>query len=473
MEKVAFIQDQVKTWRYEGKGRKMCSARPSWMSISQQKLGYKDRMYKIQLGHLQDILEIDTENLTVTVEPGVTIGHLNRVLVNNGVTLPVVPELDQLTIGGLLMGGGIESTSHKYGLLHDTCVEYHLVTADGEVTVATEDNENKDVFETLPMSYGTLGFIVLAKLKLVRFKPFIRLVYYATNSLDETTSVFERETKKSVNNDSVEGIAYSRDRAVIMTGTFIEKEEVEWDKVHRMGLWYKQWFYLYVQTFLERKETGPWVEYVPTLHFHQRHNKPCFWLSDHWVPWAMGPIARFLTGWALPMNTQLLQLLRDTFIGGEMADNSVLQDFILPLKELKDGVDLSDVTTGIYPLWMVPAALDVRSFGGEKDEIFVDLGVYGFSEKASFAGKEETLRKFELFTIERKGFQALYAETLMSYEEFLTMFSGGAKPYFEVRERLPFCKEGFPETFMKVSRQGRAATAELRNNTEEQEQKNK
>jgi hypothetical protein len=31
-------------------------------------------------------------------------------------TLPVVPELDDLTIGGLVMGGGIESTSHKYGL---------------------------------------------------------------------------------------------------------------------------------------------------------------------------------------------------------------------------------------------------------------------------------------------------------------------------------------------------------------------
>ena len=43
---------------------------------------------------------------------------LNRVLVKAGLTLPVVPELDTLTIGGLLMGGGIESTSHKHGLFH-------------------------------------------------------------------------------------------------------------------------------------------------------------------------------------------------------------------------------------------------------------------------------------------------------------------------------------------------------------------
>ena len=42
--------------------------------------------------------------------------QLNDFLVKKGWTLPVVPELDDLTIGGLVMGGGIESTSHKYGL---------------------------------------------------------------------------------------------------------------------------------------------------------------------------------------------------------------------------------------------------------------------------------------------------------------------------------------------------------------------
>ena len=46
--------------------------------------------------------------------------QLNDYLVKKGWTLPVVPELDDLTIGGLVMGGGIESTSHKYGLFQVT-----------------------------------------------------------------------------------------------------------------------------------------------------------------------------------------------------------------------------------------------------------------------------------------------------------------------------------------------------------------
>ena len=48
------------------------------MSISQQSLGYKDNMYKVAVGDLQDILEIDKDSLLVTVQPGVTIGLLNR-----------------------------------------------------------------------------------------------------------------------------------------------------------------------------------------------------------------------------------------------------------------------------------------------------------------------------------------------------------------------------------------------------------
>ena len=60
-----------------------------------------------------------------------------------------------------------------------------------------------------------------------------------------------------------------------------------------MGLWYKPWFYQYVETFLERGR-GEWVEYVPTLHFHQRHNKPCFWLAHIWLPWADHWLARYI-----------------------------------------------------------------------------------------------------------------------------------------------------------------------------------
>ena len=68
--------------------------------------------FQIQI-NLSNIISLDTDNQIVRVEPMVSIGILNDYLIKLGWTVPVVPELDDLTIGGLVMGGGIETTSHK------------------------------------------------------------------------------------------------------------------------------------------------------------------------------------------------------------------------------------------------------------------------------------------------------------------------------------------------------------------------
>ena len=48
----------------------------------------------------------------VRVEPQVTIGRLNDYLIRLGWVIPIVPEIDDVTISGLIMGGGCETTSH-------------------------------------------------------------------------------------------------------------------------------------------------------------------------------------------------------------------------------------------------------------------------------------------------------------------------------------------------------------------------
>jgi len=473
MDRVGRVQKQVHRWRDEGNGRKMCTARPSWMSITQQKIGYKDKMYRVAVD-LEKVIEVNPEEMTVTVEPSVSIGFLNRFLVSKGWTLPVVPELDCLTIGGLVMGGGIESTSHKYGLWHMVCLEYELVTADGEIMKANAET-NSDVYLSVPFSYGTLGFLTAVKLQMIKYKPFIKLTYRPTYSLDETIHVLDHQTNKENGNDSVEGIVYNKNQAVIMTGEFVEEEEVEHNKINRIGLWFKPWFYKHVQTFIKKGET---VEYIPTLHFHQRHNKSCFWLAHVWVPWAHNIIARLLTGWLLPMNTQLLSFLKETFIEEDHEDDFILQDFIIPINHLKAGIQLSAKMTDVWPLWLVPTKIfneqiknqyqinerkdaggsDTATYWPERfetvgDIIHIDLGVYGHSPLNNYMGRDETLRVFEKFTLEHNGAQALYAETLLTYEEFSKMFC--RKLYNKVRDRLPYCNQAFPTVYQKVSRLGR------------------
>ena len=73
--------------------------------------------------------------------------------------------------------------------------------------------------------------------------------------------------------------------------------------------------------------------------------------------------------------------------------------------------------TRLYFSWL-PACVKPRA----GDVMFVDVGVYGHASLPDYAGKDNTLRRFERFTLEHNGFQALYAETLMNKEEFKTMF---------------------------------------------------
>ena len=98
----------------------MCTARSQMKSVTMQKLTYKDRLYKVEV-NLDQILSINETTKTVHVEPMITIRELNDFLMSIGWMLPVVPELDDLTIGGLVMGGGIESTSFKKGFFHCIC----------------------------------------------------------------------------------------------------------------------------------------------------------------------------------------------------------------------------------------------------------------------------------------------------------------------------------------------------------------
>lgn len=143
----------------------MCTARPGWQTMSFRKPIYKSKMYQIEC-NLIDILGIDRKKQTVRCEPLVSMGQLSATLASQGWTIAIVPELDDLTVGGLIMGTGVESSSHIYGLFQHICVSFELILADGSL-VKCSRNENTDLFYGIPWSHGTLGFLVAAEIKII------------------------------------------------------------------------------------------------------------------------------------------------------------------------------------------------------------------------------------------------------------------------------------------------------------------
>lgn len=190
---------------------------------------YKNHMYRIEC-NLFDILAVDTDRRFVRVEPQVTMGQLTATLSPIGWSIPIVPELDDLTVGGLVMGTGIESSSHAYGLFQHICVSYELCLADGS-TVNCSANENADLFAAVPWSYGTLGLLTAVDIRIVPISKYVKLRYELVMGLENICRKFE-EQSKCMDNDFVEGIMYDRNEAVIMTGQMVADENVDRKKVY-------------------------------------------------------------------------------------------------------------------------------------------------------------------------------------------------------------------------------------------------
>ena len=62
---------------------------------------------------------------------------LTRACLAHGVMPAVVPQLKTITLGGAVAGVGIESSSHRHGLVHDTMLELDVLLGDGRVVSCT------------------------------------------------------------------------------------------------------------------------------------------------------------------------------------------------------------------------------------------------------------------------------------------------------------------------------------------------
>ncbi|HLI54836.1 MAG TPA: FAD-binding protein, partial [Acidimicrobiales bacterium] len=105
------------------------------------------------------VLDVDTAARTADVSGMTTYEHLVDALLPYGLMPLVVPELKTITLGGAITGLGIESTSFRSGMPHESVLEMDILTGAGEVVTARREGEHRDLFYGFPNSYGTLGYL--------------------------------------------------------------------------------------------------------------------------------------------------------------------------------------------------------------------------------------------------------------------------------------------------------------------------
>ncbi|GIL39919.1 glycolate oxidase [Rhodospirillales bacterium TMPK1] len=82
--------------------------------------------------YMRDVLELDAENGTAWVQPGIVLDHLNKHLKTSGWTFPIdVSPTNRATIGGMTANNSCGARSIKYGIMLQNVLAIDATLADG------------------------------------------------------------------------------------------------------------------------------------------------------------------------------------------------------------------------------------------------------------------------------------------------------------------------------------------------------
>ena len=147
------------------------------------------------------ILEFNSEDSTVEIEPGVVTEKLQEFAHEKGLLYPV----DFAAAGSSHMGGNIATNAGgikvvRYGLTRDWVVGLEVVTGAGEVlhlnNGLVKNATGLDLRHLFIGSEGTLGFITKATIKLAPSPPALKVIVLALNQMSSVMKVFSEFKKQ-------------------------------------------------------------------------------------------------------------------------------------------------------------------------------------------------------------------------------------------------------------------------------------
>jgi FAD/FMN-containing dehydrogenase len=381
------------------------------------------------------VLEVDPDAGVADVLGMTTYEDLVAATLPQGVMPLVVPQLRTITLGGAVAGLGIESSSFRNGLPHESVLEMEILTGAGEVVVAQPDNEHADLFWAFPNSYGTLGYALRLRIEVEPVQPYVMLRHLRYTSADAYFAELERlcveREIEGARVDFLDGTAFAPDELYLTVGTFSESAPYVSDytgqRIFYRSIPRRRRDHLTVHDYLWRWDTD-WFwcsRAFGVQHPVVRRLWPKRWLRSD-VYWRIVAFER-----RFGVKRRLDHLLRRPQV------EQIVQDVEVPVERASAFLDHLFRDVGLTPVWLCPlrqrTAAPWDLYPLDPGALYVNLGFWGGVPIAPGDAPGDRDRRLERTVADHDGRKSLYSNAYYEPEEFWATYGG--ERYREVKGR--------------------------------------
>ena len=376
----------------------------------------------LDVSDFNHVLQGDPDNSLIEVEGMTTYDELVDATLPHGVMPAVVPQLKSITIGGAVSGIGIESSSFRYGLPHQSIGEMDVLLASGDVLTCTPDNDHSDLFYGLANSYGTLGYILRLTALAVPVKPFVQLTHIR---FDESESLFRTIDQWSAGDvDFIDGTVFAPGDHVLTLGRFVDQAPYASDYTY---------LEIYYSSIRARSE-----DFLTTRDYLWRWDTDWFWCSKN-LYLQYRPLRRLLGRERL--NSITYQKVKRwnsrwglTRALGRLTGSHrewVIQDVDIPIDRATEFLEFFHREIGIRPVWICPvghpSADEVYPlFPMTSRSTYINFGFWDAVATAKNMPPGHFNRLVENKVSQLGGIKSLYSDAYFGEDEFWSIYDGNS-----------------------------------------------
>jgi FAD/FMN-containing dehydrogenase len=384
------------------------------------------------------VLAVHPASRTAVVGGMTTYEDLVDATLPHGLMPLVVPQLKTITLGGAVTGLGIESSSLRNGMPHESVTEMEILTGDGRVVTAAAGGEHAALYRGFPNSYGTLGYALSLTIELEQAAPFVHLRHFRFAAPEACMAAIEEIARRGSYGghraDFVDGTMFGLDEMYLTVGAFSEVAPWRGDYTRDR---------VYYQSI-----RGPKEDFLTIRDYLWRWDTDWFWCSRPFG--VQNPVIRR----AWPRRYRRSDVYRrlvalDRRYGVSAALNAgrgrphedVIQDVEIPVQRGAEFLRFFAERVGMSPVWMCP--LRLRGTGpGEPGrgaagsgqgwplyplrpgQVYVNFGFWGTVPLPPGAGDGHYNRLIEREVTDLGGHKGLYSTSFYSEEEFWALYNG-------------------------------------------------